>query len=270
MTVIVGGAAGTQQSWWGELVAYREFLKNLVVRDLKVRYRNSVLGFIWSLLNPLLMMAVFSIVFGVLLQQGIPNYPIFILVALLPWNFHSASVMGSVNSIAGNGHLVKRVYFPREILPVSLVLSNLVNFLLALPVLFLIKLVLGSPFSGWILLLPLIVVLQTMFLSGVCLFVSSVNVYLRDTEVIVDVFMLAWFFLSPIVYNMEQLSPESAGWLYWLNPMASLISSYRLILYNNAAPDTLFLLRTTITCLLTLVIGYAVFRRLAPDFGEEV
>lgn len=253
-----------------ELWAYREFIRNLVVRDLKVRYRNSILGFAWSLLNPLLMMIVFTVVFSVLLGQSNPLYPIFILVALLPWNFTASSVIGGVNSIVGNAHLVKRVYFPREILPASLVLSNFVNFALALPMLFVLKLILGSAFSPYILLLPVFMILQTLFLVGIAFIVSGLNVYFRDTEVIVDVFMLAWFFLSPIVYNMEDLSPTNSAILYWVNPMASLISSYRLILYNNAPPDALFLIRTIITCVATLVIGYVFFRRVAPNFGEEV
>jgi ABC-type polysaccharide/polyol phosphate export permease len=253
-----------------ELWAYREFIRNLVVRDLKVRYRNSILGFAWSLLNPLLMMIVFTVVFSVLLGQQNPLYPIFILVALLPWNFTASSVIGGVNSIVGNGHLVKRVYFPREILPSSLVLSNLVNFALALPMLFLLKFILGSSFSPYIFLLPFIMILQTVFLMGVAFIVSALNVYFRDTEVIVDVFMLAWFFLSPIVYNMEDLSQTNSQILYWFNPMASLISSYRLILYNNAPPDALFFFRTLITCVATLIVGYLFFRRVAPNFGEEV
>jgi ABC-type polysaccharide/polyol phosphate export permease len=268
MTVVVSSERG--QSWLAEVYQYREFLFNLVKRDLKVRYRNSVLGFVWSLLNPLLMMTVFSIVFSVLTIHENEIYPVFILVALLPWNYTASSVMGAVNAIAGNGHLIKRVYFPREILPSSMVISNLVNFLLALPVLFVIKIALSSPFSWYILYLPVIILLQTIFLLGVAYFLSSVNVYFRDTEVIVDVFILAWFFLSPVVYNMEQLAPQFANVLYWINPMASLLSSYRLILYNNAPPDPLFMFRTTLTCLLTFVVGYLVFRRLAPNFGEEV
>ncbi|GIW09698.1 MAG: hypothetical protein KatS3mg061_0755 [Dehalococcoidia bacterium] len=268
MTVLVAPQQG--RSWVGELVAYREFLFNLVKRDLKVRYRNSVLGFIWSLLNPLLMMAVFSVVFSVLRAGAEEIYPIFILVALLPWNYTASSVVGAVNAIVNNAHLIKRVYFPREILPAALVFSNLINLVLALPVLFLLKLVLGSPFSSYALLLPLVLVLQTIFLLGAAFFLASVNVYFRDTEVIVDVFILAWFFLSPVVYNMEQLAPDFAQMLYWLNPMASLLSTYRLILYNNAPPDPLFLLRTAVTCLLAFAIGYFVFRRLAPNFGEEV
>lgn len=259
-----------QRQWLTEIWSYREFMRNLVVRDLKVRYRNSILGFFWSLLNPLLMMVVFTLVFRVLLNNDQPLYPVFILVALLPWNFNVSSVAGSVNSIVGNGHLVKRVYFPREILPISLVMSNLVNLLLALPMLFLIKLVLGSPFGPYILLLPLVLLLQTVFLIGVTLFVSSLNVYYRDTEVIVDVLLLAWFFLSPIVYDIRMLSETYSQLLYWVNPMASLISTYRLILYDNALPDGLFLARTALTCFGAFFIGIFVFRKLSPNFGEEV
>ena len=119
-----------------EVLRYRELLRNLVARDLKVRYRNSVLGFVWCLLNPLLMMAVFTFVFTVLMKSGVPNYPVFILVGILAWNFHSTAVTGAINSIVGNSALVMKVYFPREILPISAVLSNAVNFVLALVALF--------------------------------------------------------------------------------------------------------------------------------------
>ncbi|GIW05842.1 MAG: hypothetical protein KatS3mg060_0647 [Dehalococcoidia bacterium] len=199
MTVIVSTERG--KSWLAEVLEYREFLFNLVKRDLKVRYRNSILGFVWSLLNPLLMMVVFSIVFSVL-SAGAPvqNYPNLYFGRVVALELSPRRrCRGAVNAIVGNGHLIKRVYFPREILPASMVISNLVNLLLAIPVLFLLKLVLGSAFSEYVLLLPLILLLQTIFLLGVAFFLSSVNVYFRDTEVIVDVFILAWFFLSPVV-----------------------------------------------------------------------
>ena len=253
-----------------EILRYREFLYNLVLRDLKVRYRNSFLGFVWSLLNPLLMMAVFTVVFGILLQNSRPNFPIFLLVALLPWNFATSSVVGSVHSIVGNAHLIKKVYFPREILPISLVLSNLVNFALALPVLFLLMMIFGMPITYYALLLPVVILIQTIFLIGLAFLLSCLNVFFRDTEVIVDVLVLAWFFLSPIFYNMDELSARWAGVLYWINPMASLISTYRIILYDHARPDPLFVARTFATALAFLVVGYLVFRRYAPSFGEEV
>jgi lipopolysaccharide transport system permease protein len=253
-----------------ELYQYREFVRNLVVRDLKVRYRNSVLGFVWSLLNPLLMMAVFTVVFSILLRNNRPNFPVFVLVALLPWNFATSSVMGSVTSIVGSSHLIKKVYFPREILPISLVLSNLVNFALALPVLLALVLASQIPLTPYALLVPFIMVVQAMFLIGLALLLSCLNVFFRDTENIVDVLVLAWFFLSPIFYNMDELSARWAGLLYWLNPMASFISTYRIILYDHASPDPLFIGRTLFTSLAFLVVGYLVFRKHAPSFGEEI
>ena len=112
-----------------ELYRHRELIENLVVRDLKVRYKNSVLGFVWSLLNPLLLMVVFTIVFTIMLPNlTIPKFPVFVMCALLPWNFFNTSVMSALNSIVHNGHLIKKVYFPREVLPISTVLSNFVNF----------------------------------------------------------------------------------------------------------------------------------------------
>lgn len=253
-----------------DVVRYREFVRNLVARDLKVRYRNSVLGFVWSLLNPLLMMTVYTVVFSVLLRNDIPNFPLFVLVGLLPWNFAVTSVMGSVTSVVGNSHLIKKVYFPREVLPLSLVLSNLVNFLLALPVLFALMLVTGGSFTPYVALLPVIMLMQTIFLVGLGFMLSAVNVFFRDTEVIVEVLVLAWFFLSPVFYRMEQLSEQGSRILYWINPMASLISSYRLILYDNAPPDPLFMGRTLLTASVFLLVGYAIFHRLSPRFGEEV
>lgn len=253
-----------------DIVRYREFIRNLVLRDLKVRYRNSFLGFIWSLLNPLLMMSVYTVVFSVLLRNDIPNFPLFVLVGLLPWNFAVASVMGSVTSVVGNSHLIKKVYFPREVLPLALVLSNLVNFALALPVLFLLMAITRTQVTSGILLLPVIMFIQTLFLLGLGFFLASINVFFRDTEVIVEVLVLAWFFLCPVFYRMETLSEQYSRILYWVNPMASLISSYRLILYDHSPPDLFFLVRTLITASIFLVAGYAVFRRLSPRFGEEV
>lgn len=253
-----------------DLVRYREFVRNLVIRDLKVRYRNSVLGFIWSLLNPLLMMTVYTVVFSVLLRNDIPNFPLFVLVGLLPWNFAVTSVVGSVTSVVGNSHLIKKVYFPRAVLPLSVVLSNLVNFVLALPVLFGLMLVTGGQLTTHVVLLPVLMVIQAVFLLGLGLALSAINVFFRDTEVIVEVLVLAWFFLSPVFYRMEQLSEQYARVLYWVNPMASLISSYRLILYDNAPPDPMFLGRTMLTASVFLLVGYAIFHRLSPRFGEEV
>lgn len=263
-----------------ELLRYRELIANLVVRDLKVRYKNSVLGVLWSLVNPLAMMAVFTVVFTIMLPNNtIPNFPVFVLCAILPWNFFRDSVMGSTASIVSNSSLIKKVYFPREALPLSVILANSVNFLMALVVLFAMILVFRIRLTGWVLLLPVVILTQLLFTTGLGLMLSTANVFYRDTAMIMDVVMLAWFFLTPVFYPIEILPEQKLLFgialnvrrlAYILNPMASLIASYRVILYHGARPAWDFFLRTVITSLLTLVVGYWVFLRYRKTFAEEV
>ncbi len=269
-----------------ELFGYRELLENLVIRDLKVRYKNSVLGFLWSLLNPLLLMMVFTVVFTVMIPNAnIPRFPVFVLCALLPWNFFTSSLTGAVNSITQNGHLVKKVYFPREILPISVVFSNLANFLLALPVLLALVLISGGGFTVWLLYIPVVMAVQVCFTVGVSLVLATLNVFYRDTAIIMDVVIQAWFFLTPVFYPVDLL-PEWKVILglalpirrlvYILNPMASIIATYRSVIYgftngSPPAPPALdFFSRTALTSVLVLVAGYWIFTRYSHRFGEEV
>lgn len=267
----------------GDLWRYRELVRNLVLRDLKVRYRSSVLGFAWSLLNPLLMMLVFTVVFTVLTPSSAKRvpFPVFILTGLLAWNFTLSSVMGCMTSITSNANLVKKVYFPREVLPIAAVFANAVNFLLALVVLFAIiafyKLT-GDPsiqLTAAALLFPLIFAMQVCFLLGLGLMLATINVFLRDTEVIVEVGLLAWFFLTPIFYDVSDIFRSWNGLdlprlMYILNPMASFISNYREIFLYGSAPDAAFLLRLALTSLAALAVGYGVFRRYARSMVEEL
>ncbi len=263
-----------------ELWRYRELIYNLTVRDLKVRYKNSVLGVAWSLLNPLLMMLVLTLVYTVMLgQSNRHDYPAFILSGLLPWNFFSASIMGGTRSIVDNSHLIKKVYFPREVLPISLTLSSLINFLTALPVLIVLSLILGVQLTGWIIFLPLVILVQMIFSMGVSLFLSAANVFYRDVQQIMEVGILAWFFLTPIIWDVNLLpaSKEIFGLnvpvqrlTYILNPMASIVATYRDILYYGRPIGWDFFLRTIVTAIIMLFIGYAVFHRLQKRFAEEI
>lgn len=263
-----------------ELWRYRELIRNLVVRDLKVRYRNSVLGIVWSWVNPLLMMLVFTVVFNFLfVRSDLRHFHVFLLCALLPWQFFSQSVTEATNSIVGSSHLIKKVYFPREVLPISIILSNLVNFVIALPVFFGLAVVSGASVSPWALLLPIPVLVQIMFSLGICLILSTLNVFYRDTRIIMSVVMQAWFFLTPVFYPITQIGEQATIlgvtfnaqlWLRRLNPMASIIASYRDLLYWGTYTGFDFLFRTALTSLVVLVIGYLVFLRYSPRFGEEV
>jgi ABC-type polysaccharide/polyol phosphate export permease len=263
-----------------ELLTCRELLYNLVLRELKARYKNSALGFFWSLLNPLGMMLVFTLVFTVMTPNtSFDNYPIFFLCGYLPWQYFSNGVMSGISSVAANANLVKKVYFPREVLPAATVLAALVNFLLALAVLFVALLVTRTPLSPYIWLLPVVIFVQTCFVLGVAFFLSALNVFYRDTLIIMEVVMQAWFFLTPVFYPIGVL-PQSYEFLgmnldirrlmYILNPMASLIAAYRDLLYWGYRTDLDFLARTGVTVLVVLVVGYWFFVRHSARFAEEV
>ena len=263
-----------------ELWQYRELLFNLTVRDLKVRYKNSVLGIAWSLLNPILMMLVFTVVYTVMIgQSNRRDYAALVLCGLLPWNFFSGSIMGGVGSVVNNGYLIKKVYFPRAVLPSSIMLSNLVNFLVALPVYFVLAWLLGVRFTPYVLFLPVVVLVEMIFIMGMSLLLSAVNVFYRDVQQIMEVLILAWFFVTPVIWDVSAL-PSSRVVLgmevpvqrltYILNPMASIIASYRDILFYGRPIGWDFFLRTAITVSIVLLIGFFIFNRLKGRFAEEV
>ena len=264
-----------------ETWAYRDLLRNLVVRDLKTRYKRSVLGFAWSFLNPLFMVMIFTVVFTVIARaQNVPNYPLFALCGLLAWNFLAGSVSGAARSIVGNAHLIDKVYFPRELLPISVVFSNLINFILSLIVFFVLLLLFRVPLSWWVLSLPIIIAVQFVLVVGLALIVAALNVFYRDVEHVLDVGLLAWFFLTPIFWELELLPnklplPWGDGgidiWLleYRLNPMASLVTDYRYILLYDYGiiRHTVVPLAIGLVC---LVVGWYFFRRNAHRFAEEI
>jgi len=262
-----------------ELWAFRELAQNLVVRDLKVRYKNSVLGVIWSLLNPLMMMLVFTVVFTVMRGRAIARFPVFVLVGLLPWQFFANSVSTATQSIVGNAQLINKVYFPKEVLVISSILSNLVNFLVALLVLIPILIVFDIPFTRWLLFLPVMVFIQLLFTLGVGFIVATANVFYRDVQMIMEVVLLAGFFLTPVFYSMDILPRNYVLYgmnidvwrtVRWLNPMASIIDNYRVIFFYGAPPAFDFLIRTLVTAIFFFVIGLLIFYRYQARFSEEV
>jgi ABC-type polysaccharide/polyol phosphate export permease len=253
------------------LIRYREAVRTLVVRDLTVRYSNSLLGVLWSLLHPLLMMAVFTVLFTFFWPSGIDKYPIYILAGLLPWNFFSGATLGAVASIVNNAPLISRVYFPRDILPISTVLSNLVNFLLALLLLLGLALVYRIPLGASLVFLPVVIFIQCLFSLGLGLFLSALNVHFRDTQQIMEVLILAWFFLTPVLYPIDLIQNLDLRLaLKVANPIASLVVAYRDILYAGRMPELTSLLITTAEVLGLLVFGYWFFHKTSPSFAEEL
>lgn len=253
-----------------EFVRYRSLVSNLVAKDLKVRYKNSILGFVWSLLNPLLMMLVFTFVFTQLLGETIEHFPVFVLIGLLAWNWTAASVAGGTTALIDNAPLINKVYFPRMVLPVSVVLANGINYLLSFPVIFLFMAIFRMEFTPWLLYLPVIIAVQATFLVGLVLILSALYVHFRDTIVLVEVGLTAWFFMTPIFYRVEDIVPDLVSWMYWLNPMASIVAELHTVLYYGGVPDPLFMARALATALGLVAVGWVMFTRVSRHLGEHL
>jgi ABC-type polysaccharide/polyol phosphate export permease len=269
-----------------ESVRYRYLLQHLVKRDVKVRYRNSVLGVIWSLLNPLLMMLVFTFVFSKFMpNEGVRSYAIFVLVGLLPWQFFTGTMLTGTVSVTNGASMIRKVYFPRELLPTSAMLSSLVNFGLACLILVTFIYLSGNGLTVHALWTPVLLAVQMTFMLGLILILSTVNVFYRDVMMILDVILLAWFFLTPVVYPLETLGRQMtimgitfdpAVVMRWVNPMASIIDGYRTVLWGTmssggpAALDPAYLMRTTVTAAIILVVGYLLFTRFQHVFAEKL
>ncbi len=253
-----------------EYVEHNELLLNLIAKELKLKYKNSMLGFLWSFINPFILMAVYTFIFGVVFKsRGIANYPIFLLVGLLPWNFLALSLSSSVASIIGNASLVKKVYFPREFLVISVVAANLVTFMLELVVLFAFLLLYGYRFYYFIPVLMLAIALESILVSGLCLFFASANVYFRDIQQLLSVILLLWFFATPIVYKLEMV-PSKLQFFLKLNPMTYIILLYREALFSNFIPSLMVTSIAFTSSVAIFVMGYTVFNRLSKSFAKEV
>jgi ABC-type polysaccharide/polyol phosphate export permease len=252
-----------------EIYRFKNLIYNLVARDLKVKYKGSILGFFWSLLNPLIMLIVYTIAFQYIIKIRVENFPLFFLCGFLPWTFLSLSLSMAVSSIKDNANLVKKVYFPREILPLSIVLSNLVQFLLTfiilIPALVLFKIKLGLP----LLLLPLIILFQLAFTQGLAFILSSLNVFFSDVRHLLEIFLQIWFWLTPIIYPVD-LVPERFQSLYRLNPAVLFVESYRNSLLYNKWLSPVELISLFLVGCVFLAFGHLVFNRYNRRFAEAI
>lgn len=252
-----------------ELYRYREMFIGLVSREVRARYKGSALGFLWSLINPLMMMGIYSLVFSIYMRVDVPNYALFLFCGLLPWTWFSTSINNTAGAIAGNSNLIKKVYFPLEILPTVGVTTNLVNFLLSLPVLFGFMLFFNVPFTPYLLFLPVLVLIQFVITLGMALILSTLNAFFRDVEQLLGPLMLVWFYSTPIIYPASMI-PESFKFMFYFNPMAPLMASYQSIFYGGAAPSILHLVYCWVVGMVLCVVGYAAFYRNKFEFAEVV
>ena len=251
------------------LYQYRELLKTNVKKEIRGKYKGSFLGVLWSFLNPLLMVAVYAIVFPYIMRVSVPNYLIFLIVAIIPWNFFTTCITTGCNCIWMNGGIIKKVYFPREILPISVVCAGLINFLISCLIILIFVFFGGIGFSLQLLWLPLIAIIQSVLSLGLLFILSAINVYVRDIEYIVSFILNLLFYATPILYTADMF-PEKIRWILYLNPMTHLVNSYRSIFYAKTMPDLGSLFYISIVALIILVIGYLIFRKLEKGFAEEV
>ncbi|MBP3297995.1 MAG: ABC transporter permease [Lachnospiraceae bacterium] len=257
-------------SLFKDIYDYREMIFSLVRRDLRGRYKGTVLGFLWTFINPLLQLAVYTLVFSTILRMGIDKYYIFLFVALIPWIFFSGTIVGGCEVILGATNMVKKIYFPREVLPLAYTISSFVNMLFSFIVVFAVLIFTGYGLNPAALLyLPIIMIIEFVLALGMALLFSALTVYLRDLQHILGIVMMAWQFLTPIMYS-EDMIPDKFMGIWRLNPMTSVITAYRDILYYKQVPHINTLLEATVLGVLLLVIGEAVFRLLQRNFAEEL
>ena len=253
-----------------EIYAYREMIFSLVKRDLKGRYKGSVLGFLWTFLNPLLQLAVYTMVFSVIMRAGIKDYYLFLFVALIPWIFFSSSLTGGASCIMAQQDMVKKIYFPREVLPIAHVTSQFINMLLSFIVVFAVLIFAGYTMNPLaILCLPVIMIVEYILALGLTMIMSAVTVYLRDMEYILGIITMAWQFLTPVMYSIEQ-APEEVQMIFQINPMTSVIVAYRDILYYGRVPELGTLLSAVVVGIVMLLVGWFVFDHLQKRFVEEL
>jgi lipopolysaccharide transport system permease protein len=259
------------------LVTHRQLLQDFAWRELRSRYKGSALGFGWNFAIPLLQLAVFYLLFGVILGQrpltgtGEQNYAVFLFVGLLPWTFFANSLSTGASSIIANGSIVKKVRLPLQLLPAASVLSSLANFLLSLVVLFAVLAIFGPRHPEGLIFLPLLVLLQIVMNLGFAYLLAAANVFFRDVQHILGILLTAWYFLTPVLFPVAIVAdrPTERELLY-LNPMTAVIVSYQRALLDGHPPEWDRLAYSALVALGAFVFGFWYFRRSKDDFEEAL
>ena len=251
------------------LYNYRELLKTNITKDVGGKYKNSFLGVLWSFISPLLQIAVYALVFQVILKSDIKNYTVYLCCGLIPWQYFSAVVIRGAACIIDNGNIIKKVYFPREILPISVVTSEGVNFLISTTIILGFVIFGGIGLSINILWYFVILAIQYIVSLGFAFIVSSLSVYFRDLLHLLSIIIQLLFYATPIVYSVNNV-PENIQWLIKINPMSYLIEAYRNIFYNQVPPEMKGLLIALAMGVVLCIGGYYLFEKLEKRFAEEL
>jgi ABC-type polysaccharide/polyol phosphate export permease len=253
-----------------DLVRYRELIRNLVLKDLTLKYRGSILGVAWSLAHPALLLAVYTVAFRNVLKVPVPHYPFFLLVALLPWNFFAAAATAATGTIVFNGSLLRKAAFPREALPIASVLFVFAQLLLALAVFLPVMALAGGPGLGWtaMLLLPLLA-LHVLFTMGIALLLAALTTAWRDVAHFTEVGLVLVFWLTPIVYPMDMV-PGAWRRVLTLSPPAAFAAAYQDVLFWGRVPAWTTAAATLVATVAAFGVGLAVFKAMSPTFVERV
>ncbi len=254
-----GGWIGILRRDRVELTKFWPVVQNMVVQDLRVRYQRSALGFLWTLLHPILMMTILSMVFSRLLGADIKNYAVLLFSGMVPWSFLAASLTDCSVCIIINENLIRKIYLPKLIFPIAKTLINLVTFLLSLGALFVLLKPLGAPISFALLALPVAVALLFAFTLGLGMVVATANTFYRDTGHLVTVFLQAWYFATPIIYPVSRM-PADIQWRFWLNPAYPFVRMFQSILCEGRFPELSTSCIATAIAAASLGIGYATFK----------
>ena len=252
-----------------EIFDYQEMINSLVRRELRGKYAKSVLGFLWSFLNPMFQILIYTFVFSVIFRNDLDNYYIFLMSGLLPWTFFADSFSSGAVAINGNAEMVKKIYFPREVLVIAEVNAKLINMLLSFIVMGVFILISGTGFSWQLVFLPIVIAEEYLFALGCSLIVSAITVYLKDMEYIVNVILMAWVWGTPIMYNYANISglfQKALGF----NPMTPIVLTYQDIFYWHKTPEITRFLIPLLVGLAVLAVGEVLFSKLSRRFAEEM
>jgi lipopolysaccharide transport system permease protein len=256
---------------WKELWAFRELLWMLTMREIKLRYRQTILGVAWVILQPLLTTAIFTVIFGVLMKTPSENvnYTLFAFVGLLPWNVFSASLQRAGVSLTRDIRLITRIYFPRIIIPISNSLATMVDFLVSFALMFILLIIYKTPLSWNILIIPVLLFFNMLLSIGVGISFAALNVYYRDFSYILPFIIQIWMYASPLAYSAK-LIPSSWTWVYDLNPLVGIINGFRWAVYGTIDFPLNSLLYSIIASTVIFIFGWIIFRRLERNFADVI
>ncbi len=251
------------------LYNYRELLKSNVKKEIRGKYKGSFLGVLWSFVNPLLQVAVYAIVFPYIMRIQTDNYLIYLIIGIIPWTFFTTVINQGMITVRMNAGIIKKVYFPREILPISVAVSGLINFLISCIIIILFCIFGGVGITWHLVFLPLIAILQFILTLGIVFALSAINIYIKDTEYIVTFLINMLFYATPILYEAS-LFPEKIRFILHLNPMTQVIVAYRDIFLYHQVPSLMGIVYLVIISIVLFFIGLLIFRKLEKGFAEEV